>query len=67
MFGDFVAYRVKSSLESFLSKLFVERGEPLRQLLKRLIPQGDDYYVIEFAIKPLTAVADHSACFNHGH
>jgi hypothetical protein len=44
--GDLVAYRVKSSLDSFLSKSFVERGEPLPSPVEQKVtPQKPDSYI----------------------
>jgi hypothetical protein len=69
VFGDFVAYRVKSDLESFLSKSCVECGEPLSSTVeKKETPQKKGSYItLNFAIKSLNAVHSTSASFNHGH
>jgi hypothetical protein len=41
-----VAYRVKSSLDSFLSKSYVERGEPLSSPVEqKVMPQKSDFYI----------------------
>ena len=67
--GDFVAYRVTSSLDSFLSKSYVEPGEPLSSPVEqKVMPQKYGSY-ISSNLQLNRSTRLHSTCphFNHGY